>query len=64
MSKKSPTIQKRIFNIDKESKKFYPNNPVLHPSDTGIPEHHTIKPVKNSCVIEHRCVQLISAVAA
>lgn len=64
MSKKSPTIQKKIFNIDRESKKFYPNNPVLEPPDHGLPKFREIRPVKRSLVKEHRCVVMYTALAA
>lgn len=34
---------KRLFNIDKFSKRFYPDNPVIHSIDHGIRPYTAIK---------------------
>lgn len=40
MSRKSPrTKMGKLFNIDKFSSKFYPNNPVVHPTDDSLSQY-------------------------
>lgn len=37
MSKQSPMSKvKQLFNIDREAKKYYPNNPVIEHSMSGV----------------------------